>query len=193
MVTPPSPGHKISYNEKGVYSLISRCLSFDQNGKCTNASKILRNPGILKLAYETIRSKPGNSTKGTDAETLDGIPRSWFNSTSLKLKSGKFTFRPSRRVWIPKPNGGQRPLGIASPRDKIVQQSARLVMEHVLNKKFLDCSSGFRPKRGCHTALKKIRSWNGASWFLEGDIKKFFDKIDHKVLAGLLCKYFDDP
>lgn len=189
----PPPGLKISYNHKGIYKLITERLQYNKEGKCTNASKILRNPFFLKLAYESIRSKPGNSTKGSDSELLDGIPRTWFHSTSKKLKAGSFNFRPSRRVWIPKPHGGLRPLGIACPRDKIVQQSARLVMEHVLNPKFLECSHGFRPKRGCHSALKKIRSWSRVSWFIEGDIKSFFDRIDHHLLAELLKKHFDDP
>lgn len=131
--------------------------------------------------------------RGTDNELLDGIPRSWFQRTSLALKAGRFKFRPSRRVNIPKEGGGFRPLGVACPRDKIVQQAARMVMEHVLDRKFLDCSTGFRPKRGCHTALKKIKSWTNARWLLEGDIKKFFDRIDHHLLEKLLKKHFNDP
>lgn len=169
----PPPWLKIPYNSKGIYKMITERLTYNSEGKCTNASRILRNPYFLKLAYESIRANPGNSTRGSDFELLDGIPRTWFHSTSKKLRTGNFSFRPSRRVWIPKPHGGLRPLGIASPRDKIVQQSARLVMEHVLNPKFLECSTGFRPKRGCHTALKQIRSWSRVSWFVEGDIKKF--------------------
>ena len=68
-----------------------------------------------------------------------------------------------------------------------------MCMEHVLEPKFLDCSNGFRPKRGCHTALKKVRSWRGVYWMIEGDIKKFFDRIDFHVLEGLLKKHFEDP
>jgi retron-type reverse transcriptase len=68
-----------------------------------------------------------------------------------------------------------------------------MVLEQVLEPKFLDCSTGFRPKRGCHTALKKVRSWKNVHWMIEGDIKKFFDRIDHRVLEGLLKKHFEDP
>jgi retron-type reverse transcriptase len=68
----------------------------------------------------------------------------------------------------------------------------RIVMEEVLEPKFLDSSHGFRPKRGCHTALKTIRSWKGATWFLEGDIKSFFDSIDHHMLEGLIVKHFKE-
>jgi retron-type reverse transcriptase len=138
---------------------MTRSLKTDERGRCTNAFKVLSNPGTLKLAYESIKSKSGNMVRGTDCETLDGLSKDWFHRTSKKLEKGIFQFRPVRRVNIPKPDGGgMRPLGVGSPRDKIVQQAMKMTMEHVLNPIFLDCSNGFRPKRGCHTALKKVRS-----------------------------------
>jgi group II intron reverse transcriptase/maturase len=191
----PLPSGKIlKYNAREVYRIITEKLTYNQKGKCTNAFKILSDPGTLKMAYESIKSKHGNMVQGTDSETLDGISMNWFKKTHIKLVDHKFIFRPARRVLIPKPdNSGSRPLGIGSPRDKIVQQAMRMVMEHVLNPRFLDCSYGFRPKRGCHQALEKVWSWTGVHWFLEGDIKKFFDRIDYVVLEDLIKKHFEDP
>lgn len=95
---------------------------------------------------------------GSDDETLDGISKDWFTKTSKELVDESYKPKPARRVYIPKANGKMRPLGISSPRDKIVQQAMRIVMEMVLEPKFHDSSHGFRPSRGCHTALQEVRS-----------------------------------
>lgn len=168
-------------------------LKFNSQGKCINAFQILTSPEILRRAYETIKSKPGNMTEGADQETLDGISDPWIAKTSTDLIHETYRPRPARRVYIPKPNGKKRPLGISSPRDKVIQQAMKLVLEIVLEPKFSNCSHGFRPGRGCHTALREIREWKGVSWFVEGDIKGFFDNIDHNLLSGLLDRHFDEP
>lgn len=167
-------------------------LKFDSCGRCTNAFEVIRSVETLKMAYETIKSKPGNMVMGTDRVTLDGISEKWFNEISERITRERYQPLPSRRVYIPKPNGKKRPLGISSPRDKIIQQAMRLVLEVILEPKFLDSSHGFRPKRGCHSALESIRSWRGVPWIIEGDIKSYFDSIDHHLLAGLLAKHFQE-
>jgi len=100
-------------------------------------------------------------TEGSDKETLDGINNDYFEKTMKRLNDESFQFKPSRRVYIRKKNGKMRPLGISSPRDKIVQEGMRIILETVLEPRFSDLSHGFRPHRGCHTALAKIRYWNG--------------------------------
>ena len=115
------------------------------------------------MAYEMIKSNPGNMTKGIDEETLDGINQSWFTKTAKDLDEEKYVMRPGRRVYIPKANGKKRPLGISSPRDKIVQQSMKLILDCILESIFRGSSHGFRPHRSTHTALKEIRNWKGVT------------------------------
>lgn len=144
---------------KPLAVIIRAMIRNDKEGKCINSFLIASDPCILMLAYETIKSKPGNMVIGSDKTTLDGISVKWFHKTSKELRTQKFKFKLARRVEIPKRNGKMRPLGIAPPRDKIIQQSFRLVLEMILEPKFSNSSHGFRPKRGCHTALKEIRKW----------------------------------
>jgi retron-type reverse transcriptase len=85
-----------------------------------------------------------------------------------------------------------RPLAISSLQDRIVQEAMRNVLEAVLAIKFLDCSFGNRPGRGCHSALAQIRNWEGVKWFVKGEIKEFFNNIDYKIIEKLLRRHFND-
>jgi len=146
---------------------------------------------VLILAYEIIKSKPGNFTPGIDSITLDEIDLKWFTEVSKELKAGKFTFKPARRVYIPKPGkkDEKRPLTISSPRDKVIQQAIYLVLNAIYEPSFLDVSHGSRPNRGSHTALKSLKyQFQGVKWCLEADIKSNFPSIDHKTLLKLLGK-----
>jgi len=115
---------------------------------------------ILLLAYEIIKSNPGQMTAGSTSETLDGISQAWFRSTSTLIKAGKYRFSMSRRIYISKTGSNKkRPLTIGSPRDKVVQKAMQLVLEPIFEPSFLCNSNGFRPFKGCHTALKQIKDW----------------------------------
>jgi group II intron reverse transcriptase/maturase len=154
---------------------------------------IVADDAILKMAYARIKSEPGNMTPGVDPETLDEINYKWFSKISKDLKTGAFQFRPARRVMIPKPKGGTRPLGVASPRDKIVQEAMRFALEAVFEPSFSIHSHGFRPAKGCHTALKEIKNtFTAVNWFIEGDISKCFDSFDHNILIKCLEERIDD-
>jgi retron-type reverse transcriptase len=116
---------------------------------------LIYKPEMLIYAYENIKSQPGNMTPGVTPETLDGISKSRIESLSQSLKDESFAFSPARKVQIPKASGGTRPLSVASPRDKIVQEAMKLVLESIYEPLFKDCSHGFRPNKGCHTALQQ--------------------------------------
>lgn len=130
------------------------------NGKFRKIIHIIANVDMLKYAYNQIKSKPGNLTPGTDKETLDGISEEWFHKASRALLTGEYIFRTSRRIEIPKPKGGTRPLTIGNPRDKIIQKAVEIVLNYIYEnklRKFSDKSHGFRPNRSCHTALEQIK------------------------------------
>lgn len=152
--------------------------------------KLLCNVEILKIAcasLEKLKSNPGQMTPGVKPETLDGMSKEVLDNIVNKLKNETFQFSPARRIQIPKASGGTRPLTIASPRDKIVQEALRMILEAVFEPTFLETSHGFRPNKSCHTALKAVRQeFQTSTWIIEGDISKCFDTIDHSKLMTVI-------
>lgn len=158
------------------------------NGKLIH---IVSDVNTLILAYEYIKSNPGNSTPGVNSSTLDKIDLKWFHNASSKLKSGKYKFSAARRSYIPKPGneGKKRPLTISSPRDKIVQKAILFLLEAIYEPSFLDYSHGSRPRRGTHTALKYVKyKFAECKWCIEADVENNFSNINHKILMNLLKK-----
>lgn len=150
---------------------------------------LIGDEATLLLAYEQIKSNPGQMTKGSTDETLDEINSSWFKKTSELIKAGKFRFSASRRIYIPKPGGKKRLLTIKSLRDKVIQKAMQLVLEPIFEPNFLQNSNGFRPYRGCHTALKQIKYWfHDVTWVIESDISNCFSTLNHGILLSLLRK-----
>lgn len=155
--------------------------------------RILFNEELFMLAYEKIKSKPGNMTPGTDGKTIDGMTLKRIGKLIDSLKDESYQPQPAKRVYIPKKNGKKRPLGIPSVEDKLVQEVTRMILEAIYEGHFEDTSHGFRPYKSCHTALTGIQhTFTGVKWFIEGDIKGFFDNIDHSTLIGILRKRIAD-
>ncbi|MBG9587685.1 reverse transcriptase domain-containing protein [Cytobacillus firmus] len=153
----------------------------------------LYNEDFFLLAYQNIYAKEGNLTKGTDGKTIDGMSLERINNLIESIKEQSYQPNPARRVYIPKKNGGQRSLGIPSVNDKLIQEVVRNILESIYEKSFKERSHGFRPNRSCHTALTDIqKKFIGVKWFIEGDIKGFFDNIDHHVLINILRKKIED-
>lgn len=155
--------------------------------------RILFNEEMYYVAYERIYAKPGNMTKGVDGKTIDGFSTSKIKQLIDTLKDETYQPYPSKRTYIPKKNGKKRPLGIPSFVDKLLQEVIRMILEAIYEGSFEKSSHGFRPKKSCHTALVSIqKSFNNTKWFIEGDIKGFFDNIDHEVLINILRERIAD-
>jgi group II intron reverse transcriptase/maturase len=155
--------------------------------------RILFNEEMFFIAYQRIYAKEGNMTEGSDGKTIDGMSVNRITKLIGLLRTESYQPQPARRTYIPKKNGKMRPLGIPSFDDKLVQEVIRMVLEAIYEGQFLDCSHGFRPRRSCHTALVKIqKTFTGAKWFIEGDIKGFFDTIDHQILMNILKERISD-
>ena len=153
----------------------------------------LYNPRLFLLAYSRIYKNDGALTPGITPETADGMSLPKIGTIIEELRQERFRWSPVRRVLIPKKNGKTRPLGIPTWRDKVVQEALRLILEAYYEPQFSPASHGFRPERGCHTALTTVdRLWQGTKWFIEGDIKGCFDHVDHDVLMSILRERIAD-
>jgi group II intron reverse transcriptase/maturase len=153
---------------------------------------ILHAPDLWEKAYGNIYNNKGGMTPGVDGLTLDGYSDERAGNLRELLRENRYVPTPVKRVYIPKPNGKQRPLGMPTTNDKQVQEVWRMILTAMYEPVFKESSHGFRPNRSCHTALEKIRDWAGTKWFIEFDIEGYFDNIDHKILMELLEKKIDD-
>jgi retron-type reverse transcriptase len=142
--------------------------------------RLMYQEDLYIIAYERMKSEPGNMTAGTDGETLDGFSLETIREIIRAMRTEQFQFKPARTVFIPKANGKMRKLSMPCVADKIVQEVIRMILEAIYDSPytpfFKDTSHGFRPNRSCHTALRVIREqWSGANWYIEGDIRACFD------------------
>jgi|GEM_PF-533542 len=159
--------------------------------------RLMYKEDLYIVAYERMKSKPGNMTAGTDKETLDGFSLETIRAIIHEMRTEQFQFKPVRTTFIPKANGKMRKLGIPCVRDKVVQEVMHMILEAIYDSPhgpyFSDTSHGFRPSRSCHTALREIRGkWTGVNWLVEGDIRACFDEIDHSTLVTILKKKIQD-
>lgn len=157
-----------------------------------NLYEKLLEKGNLQRAYLEISTSKGANTGNPGQEDLDGYSNQVIEQEIKRLKNHTFQFKPIRRVYIPKRDGKMRPLGIPNPCDKVVQKAMVNILEKIYEPEFSNLSHGFRPRRSCHTALKEITTWKGTKWFIEGDISKYFDTINHHKLAQILGETIDD-
>ncbi len=159
----------------------------------TRVYRSLFSEDLFLAAYDKIARNRGALTVGTENDTADGMNLKRIQRIIENLRYERFKFRPARRIQIPKKSGGTRPLGIPNFTDKLVQEVLRMILEAYYEPRFRESSHGFRPGRGCHTALANLRyKFKGVAWFIEGDIRGCFDNIDHEVLIGILARDIQD-
>lgn len=151
---------------------------------------------ILYEAWKRVRANGGSA--GIDKQTIEEIEAYGVEKVVEEiqevLKRNSYNPPPVRRTYIPKADGRQRPLGIPTVKDRIIQSAMKLVIEPIFEADFKDCSYGFRPKRNQHQALEVIRKAcnNRGNYVLDGDIKGYFNNINHEKLMMLVDKRISD-
>ena len=155
----------------------------------------LFNSELYLRAYGKIYRNDGSMTPGVNGETVDGMSLKKIQAIIDALRNERYRWAPARRVYIDKKGvpGKRRPLGLPSWSDKLLQEVIRSLLEAYYEPQFSDHSHGFRPGKGCHTALAEVSdSWRGTTWFVEGDISQCFDRLDHAVLRAILAEDIHD-
>lgn len=167
--------------------------SKEDNYKYERLYRNLYNPEFYLQAYQNIYANKGAMTSGIDGMTLDGFGKDVVENLILQIKNHTYQPNPVKRVYIPKKNGKKRPLGISSSADKLVQEVIRMILESIYEPTFSKRSHGFRHDKSCHTALQQIQAtFTSVKWFVEGDIKGYFDNIDHHILVNILRERIKD-
>ena len=161
---------------------------------CDELYRQLFNPALFLMAYGRIYANDGAMTPGACGETADGMSLAKIGRIIDALRHERYRFQPVKRVYIPKKNSRKmRPLGLPSWSDKLVGEVVRILLEAYYEPRFSGRSHGFRPGRGCHTALAEVaETWTGTTWFIEGDISDCFGSLDHSVLLGILREKIRD-
>jgi group II intron reverse transcriptase/maturase len=160
---------------------------------CNELYRQMFNPELYLVAYGRIYSNAGAMTPGASAETVDGMSLDKIHRIIEAMRHERYRFSPARRVLIPKKNGKPRPLGLPGWSDKLVGEVMRLLLEAYYEPRFSDRSHGFRPGRGCHTALREVaNTWTGTTWLIEGDISDCFGSLDHELMIQILSEKIRD-
>ena len=152
---------------------------------------------ILRHAYELARANDG--APGVDGVTFERIEtegvQSWLSRLGEELRTQTYQCQPVRRVLIPKPGGGERPLGIPTIRDRVVQTAAKLVLEPIFEADLDPAAFGYRPKRGAGGAIQLVLSLlrQGFTDVVDADLSKYFDTIPHSALMRTLARRIVDP
>lgn len=153
----------------------------------------LYSPDLYLRAYSRLYRNHGAMTPGATSETVDGMAMTKIEAIITVLREERYRWTPARRALIPKKSGKMRALGLPTWSDKLLQEVIRSILGAYYEPQFSQHSHGFRPGLGCHTALGEItRHWRGVKWYVEGDISRCFDSLDHQVLLSILSEKLHD-
>src|SRR6266849_5455870 len=160
---------------------------------CEELYRQMFNKELYLKAYGRIYANHGAMTPGAASETADGMSEEKIDAIIEAMRHERYRFAPARRVLIPKRNGKMRPLGLPTWQDKLVGEVVRLLLEAYYEPTFSGHSHGFRPGKGCHTALREMqRTWTGTVWFIEGDVSDCFGQLDHSIMLKILAEKIHD-
>jgi group II intron reverse transcriptase/maturase len=153
----------------------------------------LYNRDLYLRAYSRLYRNDGAMTPGATGETVDGMTLTKIDAIVTALREERYRWTPVRRTQIPKKSGKLRALGLPTWSDKLLQEVIRSLLEAYYEPQFSHHSHGFRAGRGCHSALEEItRHWRGVKWYVEGDISRCFDSLDHEVMRSILQEKLHD-
>jgi group II intron reverse transcriptase/maturase len=143
----------------------------------------------LNEAWRKVKANKGSG--GIDGESVEGFGAQFeqnLRELQRLLRTDRYQPDPVRRVYIPKANGGKRPLGIPTVRDRVVQQAVKNLLEPIFEESFLPCSHGYRPGKNAHQVIRKAEAYieRGYTWVVDADIKGFFDHVDHQIMMDLV-------
>src|SRR2546425_13316309 len=155
----------------------------------------LYNLALYLTAYGRIYRNAGAMTPGVTPETVDAmsLEKKKIREIIQAVRLERYQWQPARRTYVPKKNGKKRPLGLPVWSDKLLAEVIRSILDAYFEGTFSDHSHGFRPERGCHTALREIyTTWKGTTWIIEGDIADCFGSLNHDLIYSALAEHIQD-
>jgi len=190
-VRPITPQDKSRELQRKLYLEAKRC----RNRRFHALYDRMFRPDILKQAWEEVRRNGGSA--GEDGVTIEDVEREgveqFLSQIEQDLKTGTYRPKPVLRVYIPKADGRQRPLGIPTVRDRVIQQACKMVIEPIFEANFQNNSYGFRPKRSAQQAVKVVKKALITGWWVvDADIQGYFDNINQTMLMSLLKRRISD-